>query len=198
MWLPKKWSDLRPNHNLNTTSYHQCACSSSTWAAFPAAAAAGWHTRSPRWGPCSPAPEPASPCPDAWWSPPAATERSGGCHNDLNIKSCLEYHNDTCSTWITTCRLWWQQALAVWWNAELLSKTAQFNLTVWNVLGWIQPVCFTSAVRNIWAVMCFSVFYPVQCWRKVRGILKLRMKKKTFHRRGIEQIKGEFSFFAEL
>ena len=59
-------------------TYHRCVCSSSTWAEFPARAAAGWRRRSPRWGRCSPAPEPASPCPGAWWSPPGATERSEG------------------------------------------------------------------------------------------------------------------------
>lgn len=53
--------------------YRRCACSSSTSAAFPAAAAAGWHTRSRLSAQCSPAPEPTSLCPSVWWSPPVAT-----------------------------------------------------------------------------------------------------------------------------
>lgn len=69
---------VTPATTRHLCSYHRCVCSSSTWAEFPARAAAGWRTRSPRWGRCSPAPEPASPCPDAWWSPPGATERSEG------------------------------------------------------------------------------------------------------------------------
>lgn len=74
----QEWTGLWP-FNLNTgqyfLSYHQCVCSFSTSAPFPATAAVCWRKHSLRWGPCSPVPLPASLCPDAWWSPPGATEQ---------------------------------------------------------------------------------------------------------------------------